>query len=116
MVYLITACFILLDLLTGICKAFKNKQYTSTVMREGLYHKGGSLLCIGFGALVDYAQTLVDLGVQIPFAMAICTYIILMEIGSVIENICEINPEIMPDKLKSYFAKLSGGESNGKNS
>lgn len=107
MVYVLTGCFILLDLITGLVKAFKEKSYTSTLMREGLYHKVGSLLTIGFGCLVDYAQTLVDLGVTIPVASSVCVYIILMEIGSIIENVATINPEILPDKIKSYFTKLT---------
>lgn len=116
MVYLVTGCFILFDLATGLLKAFKNQNYTSTIMREGLYHKAGSILCIIFGVMVDYAQTLVDLGVNLPMTMTICAYIILMEIGSIIENVCEINPEIMPNKLKSYFAKLSGSDAGEKDS
>lgn len=115
MVYLVTACFILMDLVTGLFKAFMKQEYTSTIMREGLYHKAGSVLCIAFGVLVDYAQTLVDLGIAVPMAGTICAYIIIMEIGSIIENVCAINPEIMPDKLRSYFAKLSGGDTNVKN-
>lgn len=110
MVYLVTGCFILLDLITGLFKAFKNKEYTSSIMREGLYHKAGSVLCVLFGVLVDYAQTIVDLGVSVPITFTICGYIILMEIGSIIENVCAINPEILPDKLKSYFAKLANTE------
>lgn len=110
MVYYITGAFVVLDLVTGIVKAFMGKEFTSTIMREGMFHKLGSILCVVFGILVDYAQTIVDLGVTIPVASAICTYIILMESGSIIENVCQINPEIMPDKLRSYFAKLSGGE------
>ena len=116
MVYLITGCFILFDLITGLLKAFKSQKYTSTIMREGLYHKAGSVLCIIFGVLVDYAQTLVDLGVNVPMAMAVCSYIILMETGSIIENVSEINPEIMPNKLKRYFAKLSGSDEVEKDS
>lgn len=107
MPYVLTGCFIVLDLLTGLLKAFKEKSYDSTVMREGLYHKAGSVICVVFGFLVDYAQCFVDLGVTVPVATTICVYIIAMECGSIIENVCKINPEIMPDKLKSYFAKLS---------
>lgn len=107
MVYVLTGAFILLDLVTGLIKAFKEKNYSSTVMREGLYHKSGSLLCVLFGVLVDYTQGYLDLGVQIPVAFSICAYICLMEIGSIIENVCVINPEILPDKLKEYFHKLS---------
>ena len=110
MVYIITALFILLDLVTGLIKAFKEKSYTSTIMREGLFHKCGSVLCIVFGVLVDYAQSLIDLGVSVPVAITVCSYIILMEIGSIIENVCKINPQIMPEKLKVYFSKLSESE------
>lgn len=106
-VYIVTALFILLDLVTGLIKAIKNKSYTSTTMREGLFHKCGSVLCVVFGVLVDYAQTLIDIGVTIPVATAICTYIILMEIGSIIENLSEINPDLIGEKLKQYFSKLS---------
>ena len=107
LVYIITALFILLDMVTGLIKAFKEKEYTSTIMREGLYHKVGSVLCVGFGVLVDYAQSLVDIGISVPVAISVCAYIIIMEIGSITENVCKINPEIMPEKLKAYFQKLS---------
>lgn len=107
MVYALTGAFIVLDMVTGLVKAFKEKSYTSSVMREGLFHKCGSILCIVFGFLVDYAQLYMDLGVTIPVTSAICSYIILMEIGSIIENVCAINPEILPEKIKSYFVKLT---------
>ena len=108
MIYFIVALFILLDMITGLIKAFKEKAYNSSVMREGLFHKCGSILCVAFGVLVDYTQTLVDIGVTVPVALSVCVYIILMEIGSVIENICAINPDILPDKIKGFFAKLGG--------
>lgn len=107
MVYVMTGAFILLDMITGLIKAFKEKNYTSTVMREGLFHKAGSILVIVFGCLVDYAQTYVELGVTVPVAASVCAYIILMEIGSIIENVCVINPNILPEKIKEYFEKLA---------
>lgn len=111
MVYLVTGGFVLLDMVTGLIKAFKNKSFTSSIMREGLFHKCGSLSLVVFGVLVDYAQTIIDIGVIIPIAGVICTYIILMEIGSIIENIGSINPEIVPEKIKVHFTKLN--EVNG---
>lgn len=108
MVFLIvTACFILLDFITGIIKAFASKSYNSSVMREGLFHKIGSILVILFGALVDYAQGFMDLGISVPVAGSVCVYICMMEIGSIIENLCIINPNFMPEKLKQYFSKLA---------
>ena len=114
MIYLITGAFILLDFITGIIKAFKKKQFTSSVMRQGLFHKAGSVLVVMFGALVDYAQAYIDLGVSLPVATTICIYICLMEIGSIIENVCVINPRIMPNKLQSYFQKLNSGKETEK--
>ena len=107
MIYLITGLFILLDMITGLIKAFKQKAYTSSIMREGLFHKIGSILCVFFGVLVDYTQQIVDIGVTVPVAISVCVYIILMEIGSVTENICAINPDILPDKIKAFFSKLT---------
>lgn len=110
MIYIVTGGFIALDMVTGLVKAFKDKAFTSSVMREGLFHKCGSILSVIFGSLVDYAQSYVDLGVTIPVAGAICTYIIAMECGSIIENVGKINPEIIPGKIKPYFSKLTEGK------
>lgn len=107
MVYAIVGVFIVLDFVSGLIKAFKEKNYNSTIMREGLFHKCGSVLCITFGVLVDFTQGFLDIGITVPVASAICTYIVLMECGSIIENIGAINPEIVPNKLKSYFSKIN---------
>lgn len=101
--------FIAFDLFTGVIKAFKEKTYTSSLMREGLFHKAGSILLIILALLADYAQTFIDLGLTVPLTIAVCTYIILMEIGSSIENIGRINPALIPEKIKPYFSKLSEG-------
>ena len=107
LVYVLVGMFILMDMVTGLVKAFKEKNYTSSIMREGLFHKAGAVLVVVFATLVDYAQMFMELGVTVPMTAAVCGYIVLMEIGSIIENICAINPDILPDKLKCYFKKLS---------
>lgn len=110
MIYIVTGGFIVLDMVTGLVKAFKEQAFTSSIMREGMFHKCGSVLTVVFGLLVDYAQSFVDLGVKIPVAVTFCSYIILMECGSIIENVGKINPEIIPSKIKPYFSKLSNKE------
>lgn len=107
MSYIIVAGFIVLDFVTGLIKAFKEKGFTSSIMREGLFHKCGSIVCVLFGAFVDYTQTIVDLGITVPIGSGICIYIILMECGSIIENIGTINPKILPSKLVTHFKKLN---------
>lgn len=103
--------FIAMDCITGIVKAVKNKNFSSSIMREGLFHKAGSILAIVLGLLADYAQTIIDLGFTLPITIPLCVYIATMEIGSVIENISAINPEILPNKLMQFFSKINkGGE------
>lgn len=110
MSYLITCAFIALDFITGLVQAIATKTFSSSIMREGLFHKVGLLLIILLGILIDYAQGYVDLGVTIPIAGAVCGYICVMEVGSSIENICKIDPDLMPDKLVALFGGLNGGD------
>ena len=105
-IYFITFAFIVLDFATGLTKAFATKTFTSTKMREGLFHKVALLLCMILGFLVDHAQGYIDLGITVPVAAAVCVYICLMEITSIIENVCKINPQIVPDKLAALFCGL----------
>lgn len=103
MIFAITGAFIALDFATGIVKGLSQNSFKSAVMRQGLFHKTGELLCTILGALVDYAQGFVDLGVHIPVATAICVYIILMEISSAIENIGIISPQLVPAKVRGVL-------------
>ena len=98
---LVVLAFILSDIVIGLVKAITTHSYTSEIMREGLFHKLGEILCFIFGVLCD--TTLPNFGVIVPFSLArsIAVYITIMEIGSVIENIGIINPE-----LEKYLGKV----------
>lgn len=106
MVYVLNGAFILFDFITGLVKAIKEKNFNSTVMREGLYHKFGSILVIALATLVDYTQNYIDLGYELPILGAVSIYIIVMETGSIIENIGKINPKLIPEKVRERFFKL----------
>ena len=112
-IYFITFAFIALDFVTGLIKALETRTFTSTKMRQGLFHKAGLILCMILGFLVDYAQEYLDLGITVPVAAAICVYICLTEITSVIENVCKINPQIVPDKLSALFGGLKRDGKDG---
>jgi phage-related holin len=103
--YLITFYFIVLDFFTGLLKAFATDSFSSKIMRRGLFHKLSLLCVMALGWLMEYAQRFVDLGLSfaVPVGTAACVYIILMEVGSILENLCEANPELMPDKLCQLF-------------
>ena len=99
----ITLGFVVFDILTGLIAAFKNGEFKSSIMREGLYHKVGSLLIVIFLNYVDGVQKFVNIGVSVPVATFGCSYICLMEIGSIVENISKINPELTPEFIQKIF-------------
>ena len=103
----------LLDLISGVIKALKQKNLNSSIMRDGIFKKAGSVLVMMLGALVDYGQGFIDLGVSIPVATIFCGIIIMTEIVSIIENACIINPHLMPDTFKAYFEKLETKDKKG---
>ena len=100
---LFVTLFILFDILTGWIAAIANKNYKSSIMRVGLYHKIGLMLTLLFGVICDYAQRYIDIGLSIPFVPAISIYIVVMEISSIAENIHKLNPEISVETLKNFF-------------
>lgn len=110
MTIIVAAAFIVTDVITGIIQALMQKSFASEKMRMGIFHKVGFILCICFGILADWGQSVIDLGINIPITNAICAYVILTEIGSIIENISLINPSITPKWLRSMFSKLNGDE------
>lgn len=112
-IYVIAFAFMVLDFFTGLTKAVATNSFSSTKMREGLFHKVALLLCMILGGLVDFAQKYLELGIALPVAEAICVYICLMEIASIIENVCKINPEIVPDKLAALFGGLKKDDKGG---
>ena len=99
MAYLITFYFIAMDFFTGLLKAFATGSFSSKVMRQGLFHKVSLLCVLALGWLMEYAQRYIDLGVVVPAGAAACVYIILMEAGSILENLCRINPDLRATKL-----------------
>lgn len=94
-VYLICVlAFILADILTGLVKSFYEKDFKSSVMRQGLFHKAGELMVLGLLYGVEYAAPMLGITFELPTFRAGACYCILMEVGSVIENIKPFTPGI----------------------
>lgn len=101
----ITCIFIVFDIITGFVKAWSQKNIDSTVLRQGLLHKLSEIVAIVFGFICEYGLRYVDIGVSLPMVTGICTYIIIMEIISIIENIVIINPDLK-NLFSGYLDKL----------
>lgn len=92
---------IILDILTGIVKAWKNNNFKSSAMRSGLSKKFAEIIYILIGILIKFAF---DSDILLIFLVS---YISLMEISSLFEN-CEALGLPIPKKLKE---KLNNEES-----
>ena len=106
----VLAC-IFLDVVSGLVKALKNGEFSSSRMRKGLYNKVAVIIVlllawaaqIGFDMMIlpqEYESLQTVLSTVFP---AVGVYLILMEAGSVIENAGEIVPEIKNKKLWALF-------------
>jgi toxin secretion/phage lysis holin len=106
MTYLIVSfCFIGFDIVTGLLKAIYKGKVNSTVLREGLFHKISELLVVfGSGAL-EYGTAYIKLGIDLPLIEAVTVYICLIELASIIENLCELNPKLAK-LFKPYLEKI----------
>ena len=101
-----------LDILLGLAGAVKNKDVQSSKMREGLWHKAGSIGLIVLAYVLDVAVDHVDLGVIFPGVVIVCAYIILMEVGSCLENLVVLNPELRNNPIMKAFATREDDESH----
>ena len=85
---------IFLDYVTGSMAAKKDKEWSSAVAREGLWHKAGEIFAVLVAALCDIAlQVIADAsGIILPFDIGpvvtpvVLTWYILTEAGSILEN------------------------------
>lgn len=104
------------DYITGIVKAMYKHEYKSCVMREGLYHKAAELFAVVVMYYIEYGLPIAGITIAFPFVSVITGYIIIMELGSIIENIGEINPDLIGplaeifEKVREVKDKQEGGK------
>lgn len=99
---IIALIFNALDLLSGIVASVKNKEVKSSKLRDGLFKKIGFMFCYFIGWLVDTQGYRVGFNITNVLPIIIL-YACTTELVSIIENICKINPDILPEKLLEIF-------------
>lgn len=98
------------DFGTGIIKALKSEsKLSSSKLRDGLFKKVGFILCYILGWGINYASIYISLPFTINLLPIIVGYAIVTEVVSITENICIINPDIVPSKLKDLIG-FKGGD------
>lgn len=110
-IILVALVFNGLDLVTGIVGAIRDgEQIKSSKLRDGLFKKVGFIFCYALGIVINYAETFLTLPFGVDLVPVICTYAIITEVVSIVENISKINSDILPDKLKALIGYKKGGE------
>ena len=91
----VTCMFMLADIVSGFIKAWHNNDLQSKALRNGLFHKAAFLGLIGVAQLTELAaDKMPEIELNVPIVGAICAYIVLTELVSVLENLRDINPDI----------------------
>ena len=96
--------FIILDMLTGIIYAFKSTTFSSSILREGFFHKVALVVVMVCAILIEcLILHMPTLGFSVPILVPACVIIIMMEISSIIENLVKINPNLENNNLLKLF-------------
>lgn len=91
----ITCAFMLADIVSGFLKAWRAHDVKSQALRNGLFHKAAFLGIIGVAQLVELAADKIpEIELNLPITSAICAYIVLTELVSILENLRDVNPDI----------------------
>ena len=90
--WIVVGASILADIVTGLLKALYTKTFKSSVMRQGLFHKLGELIAVGVLYGAQIALPKIGVEAHLPLFTVGCGYCVLMELGSIIENLRSFTP------------------------
>lgn len=91
------------DIISGLIAGAKNKDIESSKLRDGLFKKVGFIMCYAVAYIVDTYGTMIGFQISIAILPIIVLYVCTTELVSILENICKINPDILPERLMSMF-------------
>ena len=97
--------FIVTDYITGVINAALKNNISSRKMREGLGHKATYIILLSVCYTIDAIQLNTELNLPTKLFPIVSCGILLIELTSIIENICEINPELKQANFMYIFEK-----------
>lgn len=94
----------LFDMISGIISAIMNHQFKSSTMRTGLGHKAVLALIILLAMCIEILSAHVaGLGFGGVTVYVVCVAIIVMEVASILENLCKAYPDIASLPIMKIF-------------
>jgi toxin secretion/phage lysis holin len=97
--------FIITDYITGVVNAAMKSKISSRTMHEGLGHKFAYCVLIFVAYIIDTIQLNSSLNLPFELFPIVSIGIIAIELTSIIENVCEINPKLKEAKFMGIFEK-----------
>lgn len=97
--------FIIIDYITGVINAAMKNSISSRKMREGLGHKATYIILLSVCYIIDAIQLNTELNLPTKLFPIVSCGILLIELTSITENICEINPELKQANFMYIFEK-----------
>lgn len=105
-VSIVCGILIIMDIVCGTVAAMRNKELCSSIAREGMYNKIGEAMFLLIGIIANEILAIPPfdgLGISPDIAYLVAAYIAWMELVSILENICKINPELPFAKILMMF-------------
>ena len=100
---IVALVFNAIDILSGIIAGIKNHDIQSSKLRDGLFKKVGFIFCYVLAFIIDTYGTLIGFQIAVQILPIIVLYVCTTEAVSIIENICKINPDLLPEKMMKMF-------------
>lgn len=92
--------FVAFDTISGLIKAFAMNTFSSTKVKEGIFHKAALILIMVMSVVIDILSGFIpSMPFTVPLTQGCCLLIIGMECMSVLENVCAINPALKDSAL-----------------
>ena len=104
---------IIFDVITGLLKAGHEGKIDSSKIRSGLYHKLSEIIAVAGSAIFTHYINQVEMNISFPLVTCVGVYICTMEIISIVENLCAVNPKLKR-LFVPYLKKLKGDENDEK--
>lgn len=105
-VSIVCGILILMDIVCGTVAAMRNRELSSSIAREGMYNKFAEVMFLLTGIIANETLSMPPfdtLGISPGIAYIVAAYIAWMEMVSILENICKIDPELPFTKILMIF-------------
>lgn len=103
---IVCGILIIMDIVCGTVAAMRNRELCSSIAREGMYNKIGEVMFLLIGIIANEILAMPPFdgfGISPNISYLVAAYIGWMELVSILENICKINPELPFAKILMMF-------------